>query len=355
MVDLAHMMGGAQPLLDHSGEHHALHDRSRLVGPSDRSIVAEGNRVALLVSTHRGHGQYLAGVGHHDDDRAAGRLNLFDPAHQRPLGLKLQGAVDGGVQIDARLCGSDAAKPSGDGAAVVAAFQHHLTGHSAEEPVILVLEAADACLVHVHSPDNGSAQAGPGGIETSRLLQLIHPLQFEFGHRPGDSVGHHPGQIGMLVGLTEQLEQPALLRLQRRGERGRGRRRVAHLAGVGPNRPLRHRYRELHPVAVEDLPPVGRQLDRPGPLLLAVFHIGIRAEELEVGQTNAQPRGNQGERHCHRSAPTTARLGLPNPCGGVQPHPIPPGTSTPARRTPPFPTGTEPQPRCARAPRSEPR
>ena len=165
------------------------------------------------------------------------------------------------MQVGARLRGFDVAGTGGDRAPVVAALQHHFAGDTAQQFVVLVFEAADALLVHVHRADHRPSQADPRGFESSRLLQPEHTLQFEFGHCMGNVIGHHPGQIGMLVGLAQELVQPPLIHVEHWGQGGGCGSWIFHLAGVGPDGPLRYRNGERHPIAVEDLAPVSGQLD----------------------------------------------------------------------------------------------
>ena len=144
-----------------------------------------------------------------------------------------------------------------------------------------------------------------------RVLALVFArLVDAFDGQRLDLLAHIPIELALepdkgfvRVQLLLELRQGHIHQLGQRGQLGQhGRIGHIHVFRDGPDAGRWHAGGQNQPVAIQNAPPVGRQLNRAGKAHLALAQEKVIANQLHIGRASGQAQKAQGHQHHHQAA-----------------------------------------------------
>src|SRR5688572_19560027 len=276
----------------------------------------------------------------HRDDRACFGAVALDRAFQRCVSEALDLAVDGERQIRAVLSGADrldvlhdAPKPVADHAPAAGSAAERLLMGELDPFLPGVIDAGKADYV--------------SGYFTPRVVAAIFDMvmqafESERLHRGGGFRGHLPLEIDeVLGGVREPLLQFGVGKGQQRRELAPLGERRLDVAGNGPDRLHRRRYRQRLAVAVENAAAGGGNLEHARIARVALFLQEIGLHRLEVERAAGEHGEADAERDQHKARAPHRQAHQALRCAGHRP------ASRPTRRTRRGSAGRRPSERVA--------
>ena len=235
-----------------------VHDLGGLV------LLRRGRRTRGLIGARAVDGRHRDDVaGQHvgDDGHPALRARGLHLLGEHVLGVRLDRLVEREHEILPALCTRDGVATAWDLVPVGVTLDARLARASAQRLLVSRLEAAEPVVVGTHEAEHRRRQRA----------RRVEPLRFRLVRQPREAERLHT-RDGGVVDRARDVREPALLIRQPRRQRGlvdadewrerrRVRVRVLDDVGVGDDRRLRYRQREVDAVAVEDAAALGRNGD----------------------------------------------------------------------------------------------